>query len=49
MNPLPQEFPPGHIWIEVMDLPSALLALELLLEHHLQYGEDHSQSDFETE
>lgn len=27
--------PPGHIWIEVYDFPSALQALELLIEYIL--------------
>ena len=30
MNPLFQQLPIGRVWIEVQDLPAALLALEVL-------------------
>ncbi len=40
MNPLLQTIPTGHIWIEVLDLPSALLALEFLMDHAKQCNSD---------
>ncbi len=33
MNNIPSWIPPGNVWIEVINLESALTALELLLCH----------------
>lgn len=41
MSPLVQMLPPGRLWIEVTDLPSALLALELLWKN-LRSADDNS-------
>lgn len=48
MNPLLLNIPPGQVWIEVMDLPSALLALDLLVEHSMQCDKERHPCDSDT-
>lgn len=48
MNPLLQKIPPGQVWIEVTDLPSALLAFDVLSEHSTQSTEDSYSCDIDT-
>ena len=48
MTPLLQEIPPGRVWVEVVDLPSALMALELLTEHAKQSNTEFLSCDSDT-
>lgn len=48
MNPLLEKIPPGRVWIETEDLPSARLALEVLLEHKVQQNDEQYPCDSDT-
>ena len=48
MNPLLEKIPPGHVWIEVEDFPSALAALSTLIEQNLQFNAGSAADDSDT-